>query len=930
MTRSPFPTLGIRTTAPLQVVHTDVAGPMEVATPAGSTFFVGVIDDYTRFKAIVPVKTKGVAKDAVMAVVARWENQTGSRVRVILSDNGLEYTGGGWPAWLAAKGIQHQTTARYTPQSNGVAERYNRVVAELTVAALAGCKLDAKFWGEAAVTVNYLGNRVVGRDRPATPYELFYGTRPDVGHLRPFGCRAWLHIPAELRKKLQPRAVEGIFVGYGIDQRGYRVLVGDRVETSRDVWFDEPRALDAVCSTEHAPTVSALATAGPLARFPDDLDAVDSRAAPPSALSPAAAPPAALPESRPPPLTPPASAPGSVADAVAAAQRLVHTYAPNGAASGADSGSVGEDAGAHTAEDATSSSDSDSSDAAGVAEHGAGGPSGGGAPPAPPASRHPARLLRAAPRPRGLADLAWAFTATGRRPRDKMRISQARHEPDWPEFDAAVQREVNSLWEHGTWYLTDLPPGKTVTDTEILCERKRGPEGELVGHKGRFVGRGDKQTYLVDYTDVFAPVARYATLRALLAHCAASGLILYQLDVETAFLNGEVDEEIYIRQPRGYERGDKGKVCRLVKALYGLKQAARAWHKKLDTMLGEAGFTACASDPCLYKGERDGVTVYILVYVDDLLVAGATNAAAMSAKAAITTAFKAREMGEPTFFLGLHVERDTERGTLRLGQRQYVHTILERFGLADANPVQLPMGAGDRLTNDGEPLTAELQQTYQELVGALLYLATGTRPDIAYAVGQLSRYVAAPTGQHLAAAKRVLRYLKGTATLALTYGGDKGITGYSDADYAEDVPTRRSTTGYIFTMHGAAVSWTSKRQGSVALSTTEAEYVAGAMAAREAVWVRRLLKDLTGTEEPLDMRIDNQSALALMRNDTSSQRTKHIDVAFHFVREKVADKVLVPTYIPTGEMVADMLTKALPIAAFTACREAAGLSDLTL
>ena len=371
-------------------------------------------------------------------------------------------------------------------------------------------------------------------------------------------------------------------------------------------------------------------------------------------------------------------------------------------------------------------------------------------------------------------------------------------------------------------------------------------------------------------------------------------------------------------------------MCRLVKALYGLKQAARAWHKKLDAMLGEAGFTPCAFDPCLYKGDRDEVTVYILVYVDDLLVAGATNAAAMSAKADITTAFKAREMGEPTFFLGFHVERDTERGTLRLGQRQYVYTILERFGLADANPVQLPMGAGDRLTKDGEPLTAELQQTYQELVGALLYLATGTRPDIAYAVGQLSRYVAAPTGQHLAAAKRVLRYLKGTATLALTYGADTGVTGYSDADYAGDVPTRRSTTGYIFTMHGASVSWTSKRQGSVALSTTEAEYVAGAMAAREAVWVRRLLKDLTGKEEPMDMRIDNQSALALMRNNTSSQRTKHIDVAFHFVREKVADKVLVPTYIPTVKMVADMLTKALPIAAFTACREAAGLSDLTL
>jgi len=216
------------------------------------------------------------------------------------------------------------------------------------------------------------------------------------------------------------------------------------------------------------------------------------------------------------------------------------------------------------------------------------------------------------------------------------------------------------------------------------------------------------------------------------------------------------------------------------------------------------------------------------------------------------------------------------------------------------------------------------------LVGALLYLATATHPDISFAVGQLSRHVASPTTEHLAAAKRVLRYLKGTSTLALTYGTATGLTGYSDADYAADTETRRSTTGYLCNMHGAAISWTSKRQASVALSTTEAEYVAGAMAAREAVWLRRLLSDLTGNEEPVAMRVDNQSALALMHNDVSSQRTKHIDVAFHFMREKVAAKVIDATYVPTGDMVADMLTKALPIAAFTACRKAAGLTELTL
>jgi len=238
MTRAPFPTLRTRTTAPLQVVHTDVAGPMEVPTPAGNTFFVGVIDDYTRFKSVFPIQTKGLAKEAVMTVVSRWENQTGHTVKVIRSNNGLEYTGTALSAWTAAKGIQRQTTTRYTPQSNGVAERYNRVVIKLTVAALAGCELDLKFGGESSVTINYLGNRVVGRGRTAAPYEMLYGARPDVCHLSPFACRAWVHVSDELRKKMQPRAVQGTFVGYGIDQRCYRVLVGHRIKTSRDVRFD--------------------------------------------------------------------------------------------------------------------------------------------------------------------------------------------------------------------------------------------------------------------------------------------------------------------------------------------------------------------------------------------------------------------------------------------------------------------------------------------------------------------------------------------------------------------------------------------------------------------------------------------------------------------------------------------------------------------
>jgi len=357
----------------------------------------------------------------------------------------------------------------------------------------------------------------------------------------------------------------------------------------------------------------------------------------------------------------------------------------------------------------------------------------------------------------GVAVTAWALAAKGRGNPDKMRMDQAKLAPDWDVFDAAIQAEVDALWENGTWELVDLPRGKKLTQTVMLCERKRGADGEVTKHKGRYVVRGDTQTYMDDYFEVWAPVARYSTLRVFLAFCASRGLAMEHMDVATAFLNGDVEEEIYIPQPRGYERGTPGKVCELKKALYGLKQAARAWHHKLKETLGRAGFTACGEDPCLFVGGAGAALCLILVYVDDLLVAGRSARAAKGGLRVISEAFKARELGAPAYFLGLHIDRDEAVKVLRVHQRQYVLTLLERYGMADAHPLRMPMGVGVKLQKAGTLLTEELAKVYQELVGALLYLCTGTRPDIAYAVGRLTRYVSAPTVDHLAAARVVLR-----------------------------------------------------------------------------------------------------------------------------------------------------------------------------
>lgn len=299
------------------------------------------------------------------------------------------------------------------------------------------------------------------------------------------------------------------------------------------------------------------------------------------------------------------------------------------------------------------------------------------------------RTPTASPHTGAMGLYAWALAAGGRGGPDKLRVYEARNEADWPEFDAACEVEVQALWDNGTWEMMPLPDGKKVIRTELLCERKREPAGETK-YKGRLVVRGDTQIPYMPYTETWAPVARYTTLRYLLGHCTRNDLALLQLDVATAFLNGEVKEVIYIKEPLGCERGPPGLVCRLRKALYGLKQAARAWYYKLRVTLEQAGFVVCEAEECLFKRG----TCYILIYVDDLLISARTMAHADAGQSVMTDAFKCKNIGAPTYFLGLLIDRDVKGQTLRLHQRQYVATLLTRFGLADANPVLLPMGVG--------------------------------------------------------------------------------------------------------------------------------------------------------------------------------------------------------------------------------------------
>jgi hypothetical protein len=428
----------------------------------------------------------------------------------------------------------------------------------------------------------------------------------------------------------------------------------------------------------------------------------------------------------------------------------------------------------------------------------------------------------------------------------------------------------------------------------------------------------------VDFNEVFAPTSKHTTLRTLLSIVAAENLELHQLDVKTAFLNGELDEDLWMEEPEGFR--EKGPLygCHLKKALYGLRQAPRTWHARLKKELEADGFRASAADPGLFI-KRDGQNwIYVLVWVDDMLLAGKKTADLEKVKKKLRSAFEITNMGEAKYFLGMELVRNRRAGELKLSQQRMTVDLINQYGMVDCKPKSTPLSTGVKLTKEGKLLE---DSSYSELVGSLLYLSTCTRPDISQAVGALSRYMATPTEEHWAAAKGVLRYLAGTKDYGIKYSRAEAAPtyGFCDADFAGDIDTRRSTTGYVFMMNGGAISWSSRVQPTVAVSTTEAEYMAAASAVKEALWLRKLAYDLGIPVDCLKIHSDNQASISLLKNPISSVRTKHIDVIHHFARERVERKEVSFQYISTDKMVADIMTKALPEGKFKTCRAGMGI-----
>ena len=482
----------------------------------------------------------------------------------------------------------------------------------------------------------------------------------------------------------------------------------------------------------------------------------------------------------------------------------------------------------------------------------------------------------------------------------------------------AAQSEFESLQKMKTWDLVPLPDGKNVVGSKWVFKMKRNYDNTISRFKARLVAQGYSQERGLDYEEVFAPVAKQTTIRVLLAIATELNLAVHQMDIKTAFLNGFLDEEIFMKQPEGFEDSKKPEhVCRLNRSLYGLKQAARCWNSRLDAFLKKGDYQQLTADTCVYlkkKKNANGDFVIMIVYVDDILMTSNNHYFLVEEKARISEHFALEVGGEVHHILGMTIMRRRSDGICTVKQNNFTEAVLKRFNMFDCNPVGTPMETSPKLLK----LTDQEQETdkmrYQQVIGSLIYLMTATRPDLSYPVGFLSQFMARPGEKHWGSLKRVLRYINGSHNMGLFYecSGEKRIilTGYSDANWANDLNDRISTSGYLFFIGNSLISWKSQKQRSVARSTTEAEYVALSECVQEAIWLRRLLEELGFKQEkPTVIFEDNQGAIDLSKNPKFHNRTKHIDISYHFTMEKIASEEIVLQHCASNEMLADVMTK---------------------
>jgi len=979
---------GNRATRVLGKVWIDLSGPHAVTSRTGNRYVMNLVDDKSSRGWSFPIPKKSDAFPRLQAWEKMVKEETGFEVGVYRMDRG-ELKSNKVREWLESKGTKQEFTAPYTSAHCGRVERRHRTLMGKANAMRIYANCPPNLWDEFYLTASYLDKRTptASLKDGITPYEAYYNRCPDYSRLREIGCRAFVLILSRHNPKIYDCSIECVLIGYDFNSKTYRCYNRDTkqiyssyhvrfIESHNDsnpntpstppppisnipkstspspIHFDEeeeflPKNLGDLIVPSIDPQVIPVPNDNPedpdLQQPPNDVivpNAPVRRSAriPPAQAAKAAGQPTRLEKA----LKEVGESRKRVEEMKAdkkrkrledirqeeirndpaqlddAAKEELKRDAETGetvkrvedvmetAAVGDETANLRRMFENINANDGIIEADRIDHILAAIADH-------------------------SAIDPHALA---------GDEPRD-WEDSQRRPPAEAAEWKAAFKDKIKSLKDMGVYKLvprSEVPAGAKIRRCKAVLKNKLDENGNLARRKVRYVFKGFEQQYGKDYMSTTSPTARMESWRILLHIAAALDWDAVQTDVKTAFLYGllPLDEIQYMEQPKGFEEpGKETWVWMLQKGLYGMKQAGRIWNKTMNKAMISWGFTRLACESCIYYRRKDSGIVIAAVHVDDFLSIAHPPQENTAFRAQMKKVWTISDLGEARFCVGIAISRDRVARTVSLSQTALIDRVITQFGQQDAYPAKTPMDPGLKLRrpNPSEMTThdkAELAKfPYRSLVGCLLYLSIASRPDITYAVQQLSQFLDSYSYAHWNAAIRIVRYLKGTRELKLVLGGTNpiGLVGFTDSDWANCLDTRRSVGGYAFTLGSGVISWTTRKQKTVASSSCEAEYTAAFECGKEAVWLRTLLSSIDfAPAASTPILCDNNAAINLSEDPSLHQRVKHIDIKFHFLRERVHSGDLKLSYVNTHDNIADIFTKALDTTKFEKLRLFLGLA----
>ncbi|KAJ0550054.1 putative RNA-directed DNA polymerase [Helianthus annuus] len=898
-TRTPFPSSFIKTNDCFELIHCDIWGGYRIPSYTRASYFLTIVDDYSRAVWIFLIKHKSDASQCLINFHKFVEVQFKKQIKRVRSDNGGEFTSNSMMSFYEKNGILLETTCPHTPQQNGVVERKHRHLLETARALRFEANIPKRFWGECILTAAYIINRLPSKViKNKTPYELVWKQKPVYYHLRVFGCLAYFRNTNTNGDKLEERGKPGIFLGYPQGIKGYKVydIETKKIIVSRDVFF-----LENTFPFKNTTTTENL-----------NWDEPNKNCGGPQFDS-----------------SNHIEYPHIEVEQVVESEENSRAQQENEESFDlSDEMNLGLENQNETTDNLNESEPREKrtrSRPARLNDYVVDiPPSLNGSQPDSSQAHSTVHPLSQFVTYDKFSPSHKAFLTAIDSIDEPSCFAQASKDQRWRE---AMEQEIQALERNKTWTLEELPKGKRAIDSKWIYKTKYKSNGEVERYKARLVAKGFTQMEGVDYHETFAPVAKLVTVRTLLAVATKNDWIIHQLDVNNAFLHGDLDEEVYMKIPQGFSREGDTRVCRLRKSLYGLKQASRNWYHKFTSFLSTLGFKQSKADYSLFTFQKDDVYVATLIYVDDVIIVGNNTEKIQQTKIRLDDEFSIKDLGQLKYFLGIEVAKTSEG--LVLSQRKYILDILKDSGMLGCRPSAFPFEQGTKLDKGEKEAHVDASQ-YRRLVGRLLYLQA-TRPDITYSVNILSQFVADPRQSHLDAANRVLRYLKGTPGqgVLLPRAGPLTLTAYCDSDWLGCPFTRRSRTGYLLLFGGGPISWKTKKQSVVSRSSAEAEYRAMASTVSEILWVRWLLKDLqVDITGPTNLFCDNQAARNIATNPVYHERTKHVEMDCFFVRERVETREISPQAIESKLQLADLLTKGLGTQQLRSLLSKMGIKDL--